>query len=304
MNRHFFDLFVPLLHSDFVFLHITKLKAMKKILTILFVALAMCHVAAAKEPIEIKVISYNIRTIARDGDNSWEHRQHATRNMLNSHNPDLFGLQEAMKPHLEYLDKFFPQYARVGVGRDDGKLAGEVMAIYYNTERFDLLDSGTFWLSETPDRVTKGWDAACFRTVTWVKVHDKVSRTKFYYFNTHLDHRGRMAQTESIRLIVEKIKEITGSRATVVLGGDFNVAPEDEIFAPLNEFMHAARTTAAVTEDKGTFNGFNKQRQRSVIDHVFYRGRRVKCSEYHVLDGDYGAPYISDHYPVEVVLTF
>ena len=276
---------------------------MKKILTILLFALTACTVAAAKEPIEIKVISYNIRTIARDGDNNWENRQHATRNMLNRHNPDLFGLQEAMKPHLKYLDKFFPQYSRVGVGRDDGKMGGEVMAIYYNTERFDLLDSGTFWLSETPDKVTKGWDAACNRTVTWVKVRDKASRKKFYYFNTHLDHRGRVAQTESIKLIVGKIKEIAGPRATVILGGDFNVVPEDEIFTPLDEFMHAARTTAAVTEEKGTFNGFSERKRRSVIDHVFYRGRRAKCDEYHVLDGDYGAPYISDHYPVEVVLT-
>ena len=277
---------------------------MKKVLTILAVALMMCNVVMAKAPIEIKVISFNIRTIARDGDNNWEYRQHATRNMLNRHNPDLFGLQEAMKPHLKYIDKFFPQYSRVGVGRDDGKMAGEMMAIYYNTERFDLLDSGTFWLSDTPGKVSKGWDAACNRTVTWVKVRDKESRKKFYYFNTHLDHRGRVAQTESIKLIVEKIKEIAGLRATVILGGDFNVAPEDEIFAPLSEFMHAARTTAEVTEEKGTFNGFNQQRERSVIDYLFYRGRRVKCNEYHVLDGDYGAPYISDHYPLEVVFTF
>ena len=277
---------------------------MKKILTTLFVALMMCNIATAKSPIEIKVISFNIRTIARDGDNNWENRRHATRNMLNMHTPDLFGLQEAMKPHLKYLDKFFPQYSRVGVGRDDGKMAGEVMAIYYNTERFDLLDSGTFWLSETPDKVSKGWDAACFRTVTWVQVRDKESRKKFFYFNTHLDHRGRVAQTESVKLIIEKIKEIAGPRATVILGGDFNVVPEDEIFAPLTEFMHTARTSATETEDKGTFNAFNHQKPRSLIDHVFYRGRRIRCNEYHVLDGDYGAPYISDHYPIEVVVTF
>lgn len=277
---------------------------MKKILTTLFVALMMCNITVAKAPIEIKVISFNIRTIARDGDNNWENRRHATRNMLNMHTPDIFGLQEAMKPHLKYLDKFFPQYSRVGVGRDDGKMSGEVMAIYYNTERFDLLDSGTFWLSDTPDRVSKGWDAACFRTVTWIQVRDKASRKKFYYFNTHLDHRGRVAQIESIKLIVEKIKEIAGSRATVILGGDFNVAPDDEIFASLSEFMHTASGTATVTEEKGTFNSFGKQKACSVLDYVFYRGRKVKCNEYHVLDGDYGAPYISDHYPVEVVLTF
>lgn len=277
---------------------------MKKILTMLMLALMVCDVAMARGPIEIKVISYNIRTMARDGENNWENRRHATRNMLNRHNPDLFGLQEAMTPHLKYIDTFFPQYSRVGVGRDDGKMGGEVMAIYYNKERFELLESGTFWLSETPDKVSRGWDAACNRTVTWVKVRDKESRKRFYYFNTHLDHRGRVAQTESIKLVVEKIKEIAGERATVILGGDFNVVPEDEIFEPLGEFMLEARTTAAEADVKGTFNMFGKLKEHSVIDHLFFRGRRAKCHEYRVLDGDYGAPFISDHYPVEIVLTF
>lgn len=277
---------------------------MKKVFTLLSLVLFACSVAVAKSPIEIKVISYNIRTMARDGENNWENRRHATRNMLNRHNPDLFGLQEAMTPHLKYIDNFFPQYSRVGVGRDDGKMGGEVMAIYYNKERFELLESGTFWLSETPDRVSRGWDAACNRTVTWVKVRDKESRKRFYYFNTHLDHRGRVAQTESIKLVVEKIKEIAGERATVILGGDFNVVPEDEIFEPLGEFMLEARTTAAEADVKGTFNMFGKLKEYSVIDHLFFRGRRAKCHEYRVLDGDYGAPFISDHYPVEIVLTF
>lgn len=277
---------------------------MKKVFTLLSLVLFACSVAVAKSPIEIKVISYNIRTMARDGENNWENRRHATRNMLNRHNPDLFGLQEAMTPHLKYIDNFFPQYSRVGVGRDDGKMGGEVMAIYYNKERFELLESGTFWLSETPDKVSRGWDAACNRTVTWVKVRDKESRKRFYYFNTHLDHRGRVAQTESIKLVVEKIKEIAGERATVILGGDFNVVPEDEIFEPLGEFMLEARTTAAEADVKGTFNMFGKLKEYSVIDHLFFRGRRAKCHEYRVLDGDYGAPFISDHYPVEIVLTF
>lgn len=277
---------------------------MKKILTMLLLVLMMCDVVMAKAPKEIKVISFNIRTIAHDGDNNWKNRRHATRNMLNMHNPDLFGLQEAMKPHLKYIDKFFPQYKRVGVGRDDGKKAGEMMAIYYNTERFDLLDSGTFWLSETPEKVTIGWDAACFRTVTWVQVRDKESRKKFYYFNTHLDHRGRVAQTESIKLIGEKIKEIAEPRAVVILGGDFNVLSEDSILVPLREFMREARTTAAVADEKGTFNAFGRQKEQSVIDHIFYRGRKVICSEYRILDGNYGAPFISDHYPLEIILTF
>ena len=277
---------------------------MKKIFTVLVLVLFACNMVVAKAPIEIKTISYNIRTLSNDGENRWEKRQHATKNMLNTHKPDVFGLQEAMTAHLKYIDNVCPQYKRVGVGRDDGKMAGEVMAIYYNTERFDLIASGTFWLSETPYEVTQGWDAACFRTVTWVRLRDKETRKKFFYFNTHLDHRGRVAQTESIKLIIKKIKEIAGERATVILGGDFNVVPEDEIFEPLNEFMHAARTTATITEEKGTFNHFGKLKNPSVIDHIFYRGRKIECKEYHVLDGDYGAPFISDHYPLEVVLSF
>lgn len=276
---------------------------MKKILIVLLLALLVCDVVA-KSPIEIKVISYNIRTIARDGDNSWDNRRHATRNMLNMHNPDLFGLQEATSTHLKYIDKMFPQYKRVGVGRDNGKMAGEVMAIYYNTGRFDLLDSGTFWLSETPEKVSKGWDAACFRTVTWVQVQDKTSRKKFFYFNTHLDHRGRTAQIESVKLLVKKMKEIAGPRATILLSGDFNITPEDEALAPLREFMREARTNATIADEKRTFNNFGRSKVNSVIDHIFYRGRRVKCDEYHILDGDYGAPYISDHYPVEVTFSF
>ena len=277
---------------------------MKKVLTLLSLMLFACNVAVAKSPIEIKVISYNIRTIARDGDNNWENRRHATRNMLNSHTPDLFGLQEATMVHLKYIDKFFPQYSRVGVGRDDGKSGGEVMAIYYKKERFDLLESGTFWLSETPDKVSRGWDAACNRTVTWVKVRDKETRKKFYYFNTHLDHRGRVAQAESIKLVLEKIKEIAGGRATVILGGDFNMLPENVALAPLGECMHDARTTAAEADAKGTFNNYGRLKENLLIDHLFFRGRRAKCHEYRVLDGDYGAPFISDHYPVEIVLTF
>lgn len=275
---------------------------MKRIFTVLLLALMVGSVTA-KSPIEIRMLSYNIRTLADDGANSWKFRRHATQNMLNEHKPDIFGLQEAMGAHLEYLDQMFPQYKRVGVGRDDGKMKGEVMAIYYNAERLDLLDSGTFWLSTTPDKVTQGWDAACFRTTTWVLLCDKESRKKFYFFNTHLDHRGRTAQTESVKLIIEKIKEIAGERATVILGGDFNVTPDDEVLAPLSDFMQEARTTATQADDKGTYNGWGSVR-KSVIDHVFYRGRKATCHSYRILDGDYGAPYISDHYPVEVVLTF
>ena len=274
---------------------------MKKLIIMFFVALFFCDAVVAKSPIELKIISYNIRTLARDGKNSWKYRRHATEKMLAEEAPDAFGLQEAMVAHLQYIDSVCPKYARVGVGRDDGKMGGEIMAIYYNTERFDLLDSGTFWLSETPLQVSRGWDAVCFRTTTWVKLRDRNSGRKFYYFNTHFDHKGRVAQTESVKLIVEKIKSIAGKKATVILTGDFNIEPGNDIFVPLNEFMESARLTAPVTDSKGSFNQFGAMKRKCILDYIFYRGKKVECVKFRTLDGDYGAPFISDHYPIEAV---
>ena len=276
---------------------------MKKCLILLFALTSMFGAAVAKSPINVKIISYNIRTMARDGENSWQFRKHATKNMIEKQRPDAFGLQEAMLPHMLYIDSVCPQYARVGVGRNDGKNGGEFMTIYYNKERFDLLDSGTFWLSETPEKVSRGWDAALPRIATWVKLRDKATKRKFFYFNTHFDHRGRAARVESSKLIVNKINEIAGKKATVILTGDFNIESEDEALQPLYENMGAARKTAPVTDNKGTYNGFGDVKRLPVIDHIFYRGRKVKCNEFRTLDGDYGAKYISDHYPIEAVFT-
>ena len=276
---------------------------MKKSLFFLFVLFAVCGVAAAKSPLELKIISYNIRTLARDGENSWQFRKHATKNMIELHKPDAFGLQEAMLPHMQYIDSVCPQYARVGVGRSDGKEGGEFVAIYYNKERFDLLDSGTFWLSETPDQVSRGWDAALPRITTWVKLRDKATKRKFFYFNTHFDHKGTTARVESSKLIVEKIREIAGKKAAVVLTGDFNIESENEALQPLYDNMSAARRCAPITDNKGTYNGWGLVKRYPVIDHIFYGGRKVKCNAFRTLDGDYGAKFISDHFPLEAIFT-
>lgn len=276
---------------------------MKKSLFFLFVLLTVCGVAAAKSPLELKIISYNIRTLARDGENSWQFRKHATKNMIELHKPDAFGLQEAMLPHMQYIDSVCPQYARVGVGRSDGKEGGEFVTIYYNKERFDLLDSGTFWLSETPDQVSRGWDAALPRITTWVKLRDKATKRKFFYFNTHFDHKGTTARVESSKLIVEKIREIAGKKAAVVLTGDFNIESENEALQPLYDNMSAARRCAPITDNKGTYNGWGLLKRNTVIDHIFYGGRKVKCNAFRTLDGDYGAKFISDHFPLEAIFT-
>lgn len=251
----------------------------------------------------IKLISYNLRNSgARDGDNDWTKRRHATPQMIRREAPDVFGVQEGLIDQLQYIDTECPQYTRVGVGRDDGAEGGEIMAVYYLRDRFEPVNSGTLWLSETPAEVSRGWDGACNRTMTWVELRDKESGKEFFYFNTHLDHRGKVAREESIKLIVSEIQRIAGRNAPVILGGDFNTPVDNPIFKPLTKSMSSVRAKAPETDHKGTFNGFGSAPDTIVIDHLYYRGR-LKCLTFATLDGDYGAPYISDHYPIAMTFT-
>lgn len=195
----------------------------------------------------------------------------------------MFGVQEALADQLQYLDEECPQYARVGVGRDDGDKAGETMAIYYLRDRFDLLDSGTLWLSETPDRPSRGWDGACNRTMTWAELRDRTSGKTFFYFNTHLDHKGKTARAEGVKLVVAQIAAIAG-KAPAILGGDFNTPTDSPIFRPLTKAMKSARDKAPETDREGTFNGFGSAPDTIVIDHLYFRGK-LKCLRFATLTG-------------------
>ena len=277
---------------------------MKKIALLLLLAASFSMPAFAADGAEpIKLISYNLRTShGKDGDNVWMKRRHATPEMIRREAPDVFGVQEGLIDQLHYIDTECPQYARVGVGRDDGAEKGEFMAVYYLRDRFELLDSGTFWLSETPDKVSRGWDGACNRTVTWVELKDRKSGKEFFYFNTHLDHRGKIAREESVKLIVGEIQRIAGPKGTAVLGGDFNTPVDSPIFRPLAKYMKSVRDKAPKTDGKGTFNGFGSAPDTIVIDHLYWRGK-LRCLSFTTLDGNYGAPFISDHYPIAMTFT-
>ena len=250
---------------------------------------------------EIKVISYNVRLSGGDGENHWDKRKHASINMINDEKPTVFGLQEAKPDQMQYLVENLPQYGWVGVGRDDGVSSGEHMAIFYLKDEVELLDSGTFWLSETPDTPSMGWDAACKRTCTWTKLKMKKTGTEFAYLNTHLDHVGKEAQRNGLALMVERCAQIVPKGMTAFVTADFNATTDDAIFEPLKADMLDARETAPETDRRGTFNGFDNL-QNVVIDHIFYRG--AEAHTFRVLDKYYGAPYISDHYPVVMTATF
>ena len=252
-----------------------------------------------------KIISFNVRYSSApeiDGDNRWELRRDASVKMVAKHKPLVMGLQEACPDQIDFLDLNLTGYKHIGVGRDDGKRAGEMMAIYYDTTRLTLLDSGTFWLSETPDKVSIGWDAACNRTCTWG--HFKVNDTgfEFLYFNTHLDHVGSQARRNSIKLIVAKMTELNPNNVPVFLSGDFNSTTDDTIFEPLKASLKDAREVSAISDKNITYNGFGtvtdntNTRKEWVIDHIFFSG--VNPMAFRVLNGNYGVPFISDHYPI------
>ena len=252
----------------------------------------------------LKVISYNVRYTGEpttDGENHWSYRRHASINMVREERPALIGTQEVLAEQLEFLSENLPEYEAVGVGRDDGVSAGEHMAIFYRKEAVEMLDWGTFWLSPTPDSPTMGWDAACYRTCTWARLRDRASGKEFAVMNTHLDHIGQVAREQSIRLLMQRMSELMGEEMPVVMTGDFNSTTDQPIYAPLKAAMQDAREVAPASDPRSTFNGWG--RGSGVIDHIFVRG--VEVDRFEVLcDKNYGAPYISDHYPVAAEIRF
>ncbi len=274
---------------------------MKKIITTLILIL-VCLAPVFAQKDTVTVISYNIRyNNPQDGDNIWENRRAASVNMVNMERPDFLCVQEAYYVQLEYLLRSLPGYDYIGLGRDDGAHGGEHMAILYRKDRFEVVEHGDFWLSETPDTCSRGWDAACHRIVTWGYFREKNTGKHLYCFNTHLDHVGEVARRESVKLITGRLKEIVhDKKAPVFLTGDFNSDIQNEIFDPLKKVMKQARKDAPVTDNKGTFNGWGSAPNNIVIDHIFYKNAKPMVFKT-LNEGKYGRALISDHYPVKGV---
>ena len=280
---------------------------MRNLFTLFLAALIMLPQAAqAKKENEgtegLKVMSYNIRLgSANDGTNSWSLRYTATGDMLEDQAPDVFGVQEALDYQVRYINEMCG-YEYVGVGRENGKKEGEHMAIFWNKKSVSMLKWGTFWLSETPQKPSKGWDAACFRTATWALMKDKKTGKKFYFVNTHLDHEGKEAQKNGLKLIVDRIGEINPEGYPMVLTGDFNMKPDDPNLAELDSKMQSARKIAAVTDSHDTYNGWG--RGSGIIDYIYVSGFS-SCPEYQTVVKRYrDRKFVSDHYPVSARLIF
>lgn len=239
--------------------------------------------------------TYNIRLFT-EGDEQkgeiWRTRCKVICDQMNFEAPDAFGAQEVTHPQLVDMLQQLDGYDYTGVGRDDGKQAGEYSCIFYKRDRMRLLDSGTFWLSETPDQVSFGWDAACRRICSWAKFKMRKGGLTFYFFNLHMDHVGVIARREAARLVVERIRAIA-RQAPVVLTGDFNVPQTNEIFRTFTE-SGLLRDTYAFARlrfaENGTFIDFDPDAKTSErIDHIFV-SPRFKVESYGVLTNGYWTP--------------
>jgi endonuclease/exonuclease/phosphatase family metal-dependent hydrolase len=251
----------------------------------------------------IRIITYNIRyNNPGDGINAWPNRSQQVASLLEFHQADIFGLQEALIGQIQDIQKQLPHMKWVGVGRDDGKEAGEFSPLFYNSKKFKALKSGWFWLSQTPEKPGLGWDAACNRICTWILFEADKKDQQFMVFNTHFDHQGTKARTESAKLILQKIKELNRDNLPVILTGDFNLTPEQE---PISVITKELKDSRSISKDApygpaGTFNGFKFDSPlKERIDYVFVNNR-VEVKQYGVLSDSKDQRYPSDHLPVFV----
>ena len=242
---------------------------------------------------DLYVGQYNIRNVnGQDtkAGNGWEKRRPVVCDILRVESFDIFGSQEVLHSQLEDISKALPQYDHIGVGRDDGRTAGEYAPIFYKKDRIKCLSSGTFWLSETPEVIgSKGWDAKYPRICTWGQFKDRRTGKKFWMFNLHMDHRGMEARRQSCHLVLAKVKEMCGKQPYILVG-DFNVDQKNEIYniiADSGVFHDSYETAPVKFAPTGAMNYFKPDYKTDRrIDHVFL-SPQLKALDYAVLTYSY-----------------
>ena len=256
---------------------------------------------------EVKVLSFNVRldTTESDPNNNWPKRKAACVELIKDQKPTLVGFQEAKytSQWLYLKEQLKDEYDGWGVNRDTGNESGsgEVMGILYNKSKLQKIDGGTFWLSETPDVCSKGWDADCKRTATWGIFKHLASNRYFLYVNTHLDHKGTEARVKGLEQLAAFFQK--HSKYKAILSGDMNVVSTHDAFKVLtSSLMDNTRDVAPAghTDSNTTYNAWSTSKM-SIIDHI-YCSKSLQVVEYHTVNENYGVPYISDHYPVYAII--
>uniref|UniRef100_UPI0040478EA6 endonuclease/exonuclease/phosphatase family protein n=1 Tax=Algoriphagus sp. TaxID=1872435 RepID=UPI0040478EA6 len=254
-----------------------------------------------------RLATFNIRwDNPNDVGNLWKDRATHVIQLIQFHQIGIVGTQEVLVHQLTELNKELG-FASIGVGRDDGATKGEFSPIHYDPQRYKVEDSGTFWLSPTPDQPSKGWDAALNRVCSWGKFISSEGE-QFYVFNVHYDHIGQQAREESSKLVLKKIQELNQENLPVIWMGDFNVTPDNPAYQVIltQESWKDARLSSKLPSygPKGTFSGFDWDRMPDgIIDHIFVQGE-IQILRHGILTDNYGKKYPSDHFPVLVELKF
>jgi endonuclease/exonuclease/phosphatase family metal-dependent hydrolase len=280
---------------------------MKRFLFLFLTAIVV--VSASAQP--LNVMTFNIRlNTSSDGENAWPFRKNKAASQILFHDVHILGVQEALHDQMMDLKEWLTDFSYVGVGRDDGKTAGEYSAIFYDSTRLKLLKTQTFWLSEQPNVPgSKSWDAAITRIVTWAEFKDRKTKKKFFVFNTHFDHIGKTARAESAKIILQKVKEIAGKHPVIVTG-DFNSTPSDDPYKIITDSNNPDRLTDSKTicltphyGPTGTFNAFkDKEISDEPIDYIFVKNK-IRVLRHGTISESWQGRFSSDHFPVFATLS-
>jgi len=277
----------------------------------LILGIVVCSFTVHAQLSSLKVLTYNIRLVTPgDAPNTWDARKEKVFSLIRGTNPDVFGLQEALNEQVPDMEKAFPGYTRVGVGRDDGIASGEFSPLFFNSQKYTLFSSGTFWLSQTPSVAgSRGWDAACNRVVSWVELKSKDSRKSVFVFCTHFDHMGEVARRNSALLLLHAVDSLSANNPAIVLG-DFNAKPDSEPYRIITDKSNSKHLTDSRVISKiiqgpdYTYTGFKVGAQPgNQIDYIFLKGI-TQVDTYSVNPENNGEYYPSDHLPVSVTLKF
>ena len=281
---------------------------MKKL--IIFVSLLFLAMAygKAEDKEVLKIATFNLRMdTPSDGETAWFHRKDMVNDLIRFYGFDLFGTQEGFTHQLNDILRL-SDYRFIGVGRDDGKDAGEHCAIFYRSDRFKVLDQGDFWLSEHPEKPGRGWDGTCCnRICTWGKFEDLKNHKQFYFFNVHYEYEGDVARRESSNLMISRIKSIAGNQP-VFLTGDFNAFPTEEPIRILNDsgFLNDSYkiTKEAPFGPVCTYHGYDSTiKTEERLDYIWVTDS-IQIDKYGVLTNTLYGHTPSDHFPVMVVAEF
>ena len=269
---------------------------MKRVGTIVLVFMSIFSLAQ-----QFKVMTFNIRlSLDSDKENSWNNRKEETMALMTYYHPDIMGVQEAVPQQMRDMKAKLTNYDYIGVGRDDGKDAGEYSAIFYDKNRLKVLESGTFWLSETPDVPSKGWDAAYPRICTYGLFKDSKTGKKFWALNLHFDHVGNVARVKSSQMILERIKKMNPKNYPLVLTGDFNLTEDSEPIQIMSKSLDDSfyHTKIPHYGPKATWQAFDVNTiAKDRIDYIFVKGFTVLTNRT-INDRRSNNLYPSDHFPV------